>query len=89
MAIIVELEGLSFKLIGAGYIVAHGFVQFKVSSPFLNRTYCSDMTDHDEDTPLKWYSLVTRKTASRLIVSGSMKRAAEQFVRDLANSGAQ
>lgn len=87
--IIVELEGLSFKLIGVGYAVAHGFVQFKVSSPFLNKTYCSDMTDHDEDAPLKWYSLVTRKTASRLIVSGSMKRAAEQFVRDLANSGTQ
>lgn len=54
MAIMVELEGLSFKLIGAGYIVAHGFVRFKVSSPFLNRTYCSDMMDHDGDAPLEW-----------------------------------
>ncbi|BEH09431.1 MULTISPECIES: hypothetical protein [Geobacter] len=54
MAIMVELEGLSFKLIGAGYIVAHGFVQFKVSSSFLNKAYCSDMTDHDEDAPLEW-----------------------------------
>jgi len=87
--ITVELEGLSFKLIGALYIVAHGFVQFKVSSPFLNKTYCSDMTDHDEDAPLKWYSFVTRKTATRLIVSGSMRRATENFVKELVSSKAQ
>lgn len=84
--VVVELEGLSFKLIGAGYIVAHGFAQFKVTSPFLNKTYCSDMTDHDEDAPLKWYSVITRKTASRLMVSGSVRRASEAFVRDLAAS---
>lgn len=87
--VVLELEGLSFKLIGAVYIVAHGFAQFKVNSPFLNKTYCSDMTDHDEDAPLKWYSLVTRKTASRLMVSGSVRRAAEAFVRDLATGNAQ
>lgn len=87
--VVVELEGLSFKLIGAVYIVAHGFSQFKVNSPSLNKTYCSDMTDHDEDAPLKWYSVATRKTASRIMVSGSMRRAAEAFVRDLAASNAQ
>lgn len=83
--VVVELEGVSFKLIGAGYIVAHGLVQFKVASSFLNKTYCSDMTDHDDDAPLKWYSVVTRKTASRLMVSGSVRRATESFIRDLAN----
>ena len=87
--IVVELEGLSFKLIGVVYIVGHGFVQFRVTSPFLNKTYCSDMTDHDEDAPLKWYSVVTRKTGSRLMVSGSVRRAAETFVRELASSAAQ
>lgn len=83
------LNGLSFKLIGAIYLVAHGFVQFDVTSPALNKTYCSDMTDHDPDAPLKWYSLVTRKTATRLIVSGSMRRAVESFVRDLASRSRQ
>lgn len=86
---VVELQGVSFKLIGVVYGVAHGFVQFKVTSPFLNKTYCSDMTDNDEDAPLKWYSLVTRKTASRLMVSGSMRRATENFVKDLASSPVQ
>lgn len=80
-----ELNGLSFRLIGAFYIVAHGFVQFDVASSSINKTYCSDMTDHDPDAPLKWYSLVTRKTATRLIVSGTMRRAVEHFVRDLAS----
>jgi hypothetical protein len=82
----VQLDGLSFQLIGAGYIVAHGQVQFSVSSPSLSRTFCSDMTDRDPDAPLKWYSVVTRKTASRLIVSGSLRRAAESFVAELATA---
>lgn len=86
--IVVDLEGVSFKLIGAIYAVGHGFVQFKVTSPSLNKTYCADMTDNDDDAPLKWYSLVTRKTASRLMVSGAMRRAAESFVRELAGSNA-
>jgi hypothetical protein len=84
--VVVELEGTSFKLIGAIYAVAHGFTQFKVTSSFLSKTYCADMTDHDEDAPLKWYSLVTRKTGSRLMVSGATRRAAEHFVKDLAAS---
>lgn len=84
--VVVELDGLSFELIGAVYIVAHGLVEFKATSPLLNKTYCSDMTDHDADAPLKWYTLVTRKTATREIVSGSMRRAVEGFVKDLAES---
>lgn len=84
--VVVELEAESFKLIGAVYIVAHGFTQFKVTSPFLSKTYCTDMTDHDEDAPLRWYSLVTRKTGSRLMVSGATRRATEDFVKDLADS---
>ncbi len=81
--IMVDLQGLSFRLVGAFFIVAHGYVQFKVSSPLLEKTYCSDMTDHDEDAPLKWYSFVTRQSAARLIVSGSMRRVVENFTRDL------
>lgn len=84
--LVVELKGLSFNLIGFGYIVPHGFVEFSVTSPYLNKTYCSDMTDHDEDSPIKSYSFATRKSASRLIVSGSMRRAVENFVKNLAES---
>ncbi|UPU37797.1 hypothetical protein M1B72_08845 [Geomonas paludis] len=84
--LVVELEVESFVLIGAGYIVPHGFTQFKVTSPFLSKRYCTDMSDHDDDSPLKWYSFATRKSASRLIVSGATRRTAEQFVKDLADS---
>lgn len=83
--IFIELEGLSFKLIGALYVVPHGLVQFKVSSEFLNRTYCSDMTDHNSDSQMKWYSFHTRKSATALIVSASMRRAIEEFLTDLAH----
>jgi hypothetical protein len=79
----VYLEGLSFELIGFGYIVAHGLVQFSVKSSKINKTYCSDMKDSDPDAPLKWYSFVTRKTGSRLIVSGSLRRAIEDFLKDM------
>ncbi len=78
-----KLEALSFKLIGFGYIVAHGFIQFEVKSDYLDKRYCSDMTDKDEDAPLKWYSFVTRKTASRIMVSGSSRRAIEELLVDL------
>ena len=79
----IELEGLSFELIGVGYIVAHGLVQFKVTSASLNKTYCSDMTDSDSDSPLKWYSLTTRQSGSRMMVSGAMRRSVENFAKDL------
>jgi hypothetical protein len=81
--IVVRLEGLSFRLIGYGFARAHGLVQFSVSSHSFKKTYCSDMTDRDGDAPLKWYSLVTRKTGARVIVSGSVRRAVESFVKDL------
>jgi len=81
--ITVRLEGLSFRLIGYGFARVHGLVQFTVSSHFSEKTYCADMTDRDEDAPLKWYSLVTRKTGARVIVSGSLRRAVESFVKDL------
>jgi len=84
--IVVELKGLSFALIGFGYIVPHGFVEFSVTSPYLNKTYCSDVTDHDEDSPIKSYSFATRKSASRLIVSGSVRRTVENFVKNLDES---
>jgi hypothetical protein len=41
------------------------------------------MKDSDPDAPLKWYSFVTRKTGSRLIVSGSLRRAIEDFLKDM------
>lgn len=81
----VYLEALSFRLIGVGYIVAHGLVQFSVKSNQIDTTYCSDMTDSDPDAPLKWYSFVTRKTGSRLIASGSLRRAVEHFLGDLSS----
>ena len=79
----VKLQAISFELVGFGFLVVHGFVQFEVFHNGKSKIYCSDMTDQDDDSPLSWYSLVTRKTGSRLILSGSLKRATESFIKDL------
>jgi hypothetical protein len=44
------------------------------------------MVDGDDDAPLKWYSITTRKDALRKIVSGSTRRALEDMVYDLEKS---
>ncbi len=79
----VKLQAISFELVGFGFLVVHGFVQFEVFHNGQSKIYCSDMTDQDDDSPLPWYSLVTRKTGSRLILSGSLKRATENLIKDL------
>lgn len=81
--IVVKLEGLSYLMYGFVFIRAHGLVQFEVSAPGLEKKYCSDMTDADDDSPLSQFSAVTRKTASRIMVSGSTRRALEFFLVDL------
>lgn len=85
--ITINLEGLSFVLIGWNYIVPHGLIQFEVSSEKFNKVYCTDMTDHDNDAPLKWYSITTVKSAYRMIVSGAARRTIEELLSDLEKAG--
>lgn len=79
----IKLEGLSFMMYGFVFSRVHGLVQFEVSSNGLTKRYCADMTDADADSPLDQFSFVTRKTASRIIVSGSVRRALESLLVDL------
>jgi hypothetical protein len=81
--IIVKLEGLSFMTYGIIFIGVHGLVQFEVISPGLTKRYCADMADDDNDSPLNQCAVITRKTSSRLIVSGSIRRALESLMIDL------
>ncbi len=80
----ISIEGLSFSLIGVGYIVPHGLVQFRSSLDGREQSYCTDMTDRDEDSPIGQYSLRTRRNASRMIVSGALRRTLEEMVSDLS-----
>ncbi len=81
----IKLNAISFQILGIGYIEPHGFIQFQVEHNGITKTYCSDMTDTDDDSPIAWYSVQTRKSATRAIVSGSLRRAVESFIKDLEN----
>ena len=82
--ITVELKGLSAEYQGYGYIRVYGLVEFSATLGDFQKTYCSQMADGDEGAPVGKYAFDTRKGALRKMVSGSTRRALEEFMRDLA-----
>jgi hypothetical protein len=79
----ISLEALDVRLIGFGNVRAHGLCQVKCKYKNLERTYCADIMDGDEHAPLGINSLVTRKTASRYMLSASIREVIEHFLMDL------
>jgi hypothetical protein len=79
----VLLKGLSAAMFGFGYIKVHGLVEFEVIHNGVRKNYCSDMVDGDPDSPLGEMSWDTRQGAFRKMVSGSTRRALEQFVAEM------
>lgn len=82
--IMVELTGLSAEYQGFGYVRVYGLVEFQATMGNIRKTYCSQMADGDEGAPVGKYAIDTRKGALRKMVSGSTRRALEEFMRDLA-----
>jgi hypothetical protein len=82
----VELEVLSPKMIGFVFVQVHGLVQFNVISDKIKKRYCSDMVDGDSDAPFGKQAVATRRHAMRKMVSGSARRALEEFFTDLQNA---
>jgi hypothetical protein len=82
----VELEVLSPKMVGFVYVRVHGLVQFNVISDKIKKRYCSDMVDGDPDAPFGKHAVATRRHAMRKMVSGSARRALEEFFTDLQNA---
>jgi len=80
----VELTGLSALYQGYGYVRVYGLVEFHASLGPFQKTYCSQMADGDEGAPVGKYAFDTRKGALRKMVSGSTRRALEDFVHDLS-----
>lgn len=81
----VEVEGLSFQLVGFGLITVHGIIQVRVNYEQKSKTYCVDLTDRDDDpyNPLSWYSFDTRVGASRKMVSAAVRKVVDQVLLDL------
>jgi hypothetical protein len=79
----VKLEGIDARLIGFGYVRVHGLCQIKVKYHNITKIYCSDITDADKNSPISPNALVSRKTATRIMASASIREVIEQFFVDL------
>ena len=79
----IRLEAIDSRLIGFGYIKIHGLCQMKVKYKGLNKTYCIDIKDGDENSPLGGNAFVTRKGGTRVMGSASIREVLEQFIADL------
>ena len=80
----IELLGISNQLHGFAYLRIWGLVEFSASVDGNEKAYCSAMGDGDHDAPVGKFSVDTRKGASRKLVSGSVRRAFEEFMHDLS-----
>lgn len=79
----INLEALDARLIGFGYIRVHGLSQMKFKFNDFEQTYCIDLMDGDKHSPLKKSDFVTRRTATRVMLSASIRENIEHFLIDL------
>ena len=79
----VYLEALDNRLIGFGSITAHGLCQMRIIHGNMVKTYCEDITDKDPHSPIGRNAFVTRKTATRVIQSASIREVIEKIFADL------
>jgi hypothetical protein len=79
----VRLEGIDARIIGYGYVRVHGLCQMKLQYKGFTKTYCIDITDKDQQSPISSNSFVTRLTATRIMVSVAMREIIEQILFDL------
>ncbi len=81
----VKLRVLDSRLFGFGQVEVHGICEMEFEFHGVSKIYCVDLEDGDPTAPLGWDSVVTRKTASRLITSASIRDLIEQFLNDFEN----
>jgi hypothetical protein len=79
----VKIDALDNRLIGFGSITAHGLCRMSITWGNFFKTYCVDITDKDPHSPIGKNAFVTRKTASRVIQSASIRETIEQLLTDL------
>jgi hypothetical protein len=61
----------------------HGLCQIHVQLGNFNKTYCRDITDKDDHSPVSSNALVTRNGATRIMLSAAVREVIEQFFIDL------
>jgi hypothetical protein len=82
----INLEALDARLIGFGYIRVHGLCQIKFRYMDFEQTYCVDIMDGDAHAPVGKNDFVTRRTATRKMLSASVREAIEKFLIDLKST---
>ncbi|MFY7813724.1 MAG: hypothetical protein ACOVRK_00915 [Chryseobacterium taeanense] len=80
----IRLMALDTRLIGFGSIDVHGMTQIKVTHNGVEKIYCTDLEDGDKNAPLDKSSFVSRKTATRLMMSASIRETIEKFLKDIS-----
>ena len=82
-AIKIELLGLSNEIYGFAYVRTFGLVEFIAYFDGNEKKYCSEMKTGDEDSPVGALVL-TAKSGARMHLSGSVRRAFDEFFNDLS-----
>lgn len=82
----IRLMALDTRLIGFGSIDVHGLTQIKVVHNGTEKIYCTDLQDGDKNSPLSKSSFVSRKTATRFMMSASIRETIEKFFKDLSTN---
>lgn len=83
----IHLEGIDARMINIGFakIRAHGLCQLRIKYNGIDKIYCTDITDADKNSPVGPNAFVTRKTATRIIASASIRETFEAFFRDIVH----
>jgi hypothetical protein len=81
--IYVDLLAISSQNYGFGFVRVFGDTKFKIHYNGLQKDYCAEITDGDEDSPLGRMSFSTRKRALRKLASASVRKALEMYIQDL------
>lgn len=82
----IRLMALDTRLIGFGSIDIHGLCQISVKHNGTEKVYCTDIQDGDKNSPLSKSSFVSRKTATRFMMSAAIRETIEKFLKDIPNS---
>ena len=79
----IRLMALDTRLIGFGSIDVHGMCQISVKHNGIEKIYCTDIQDGDKNSPLSKSSFVSRKTATRFMMSAAIRETIEKFLKDI------
>lgn len=76
----IEIQALDARLVGFGNITAHGLCQLKITYQGESVVLCTDLTDKDPHSPVSSKAWVTRKTATRIILSAAIRETVEKTI---------